>query len=182
MPLFSLDIQKQRGTEFWTNRYILQLADVVSGSTSAAALVEAERAITLSSVTFTSYRVSDQTPNTDVFSITPIGLVGLRTSGVGTEMPLFNVARVDFQVSMGRPSRKYIRGSLIEGDSESYGALIPAYLQLVNDNYVAGCLAVAAYVDVDGQSLISGACNANVGMRQLRRGSRRRTEPIIPVS
>lgn len=179
--LVSLDIQKTFRGLFFTNRYILNVTDLLAAETPADAIVVAERAITIPDVDFTSYRVSDNIAGTDLFWVKPINASGERVI-LTQALPLFDVLRVDFGVALGRPSRKYLRGVLAEGDQENYGELLTASLAEFQTNYVNPVLAVTEYVDVDGQPFISGAPFSRVGMRQLRRGSRRRTEPVIPVA
>lgn len=179
---YSLDIQKQMGGEYFTNRYMLDIASAAGGYDAAAAIYAAERAIMLEAVAFISYRISSVVVGDDDYIIVPLGTNGQRTVGAAAALPLFNVVRVDFAVTTGRPSRKYLRGILVEGDQSDFGVINSTLLGFVDTNYTAYLVALSEYVDVDGQAIISGRAISNVGMRQLRRGSRRRTEPIIPVS
>lgn len=181
MPLFSLDVQKTFRGLFFTNRYILNLSSVSAGGTAADAIIAAERAITIPDVDFTSYRISDMVPGTDTFVVVPINESGERVV-LTQALPLFDVLRVDFGTGIGRPSRKYLRGVLAEGDQENYGELLAASLAEFQTNYANAVLAVPEYVDVDGQEFVSAAPFSRVAMRQLRRGSRKRTEPVIPLS
>jgi len=181
MALFSLDVQKTFRGLFWTNRYILELTGISDGDTAAAAIIEAERAITIPDVDFTSYRISDMVVGTDIFRVVPVNESGERVI-LTQALPLFDVLRVDFGTDVGRPSRKYLRGVLAEGDQENYGELIVGSLAEFQTNYADAVLAVTEYVDVDGQAFVSAAPFSRVAMRQLRRGSRKRTEPVIPLS
>lgn len=181
MALFSLDVQKAVGGVYFTNRYILEGAAVTSFDTAAMAIVQAEQAIMLAQVSFISYRVSDAIVGNDQYIVVPLSLQGLRVGGAEA-LPLFCCARVDFQVAIGRPSRKYLRGVLVEGDQSAYGLLNATVVSFINENYTAYVVAQSEFVDVDGQNIVSGGCIANVAMRQLRRGSKRRLTPIIPVS
>lgn len=179
MALYSLDIEKELAGEFWTNRYILDVASALAGASPAAEIIEAERQYTLDRVNFTRYRISSVATGDDDYIIVPIDLEGGRTAGVGSELPLFCTLRVDFTVTSGRPSRKYYRGILIEADQTSFGELDDAFLGFFNAAVVDTIAAVEEYVDVDGQAILSGAAYPKVAMRQLRRGSRRRTTPIL---
>ena len=176
---YSLDIEKQSGTEFWTNRYILSNPSIESAILTANAILLIEQAVHSENVLFTKYRVSDLDPDTDAFVIVPIGEVGDRPT-VGDVLPLFNVARVDFPAGIGRPSRKYLRLPIFEGD-QANGTLTPTMVAFVNTNYGTPLGDIDEFVDVDGEPLGSGICQPQVGMRQLRRGSRRRTTPVIPT-
>lgn len=179
--LLSLDIQKEYSGEFWTNRYILDVTSFAAAESPAEQIVAAERAIHLDVVNFVSYRVSDTIPGNDQYFVVPLTGGGARTTATQA-LPLFDVARVDFFVTLGRPSRKYLRGVLVEGDQENFGQLLASTVLFINENYTDPVAALVEYVDVDGQSISGGNCYPRVGMRQLRRGSRRRTEPVIPVS
>jgi hypothetical protein len=181
MPLYSLDVQKSLRGEYWTNRYILNAASILGSTTDAVAIVEAERAITINDVQFVSYRVSDGVPGTDEYIVVPIGTFGLREVSTAA-LPLFDVLRVDFGVGLGRPSRKYLRGVLAEQDQANYGELDLAAVAYFTTNYATVVAGVPGYVDVDGQDITSGRVFGQVGMRQLRRGSKRRLQPVIPVS
>jgi hypothetical protein len=180
MPLFTLDVQKELRGEYWTNRYVLDGVSLLALTAPANAIVAAERAITLGDVRIVSYRISDRIAGGDVYIVQPVGVLGQRT--VATQaLPLFDVARVDFSVGQGRPSRKYLRGVLAEGDQTNYGELELTTVQFIDDNYANIVSDVPEYVDVDGQQIAYGRCYPYVGMRQLRRGSKRRSQPIIPV-
>lgn len=178
MALWSLDIEKYLGGEYWTNRYIINQTDITAAQASGLGITNFERSITSDLVTFTKYRVSDLDPATDVYVIVPLGNLGQR--GAATPLlPLFNVVRVDFGTGFGRPSRKYLRGVLVEGDI-SFNTISTDLITLINTNYADPLVAAPSYVDVDGEPIINRAVHPDVAMRQLRRGTRRRTEPIIP--
>jgi hypothetical protein len=179
--LVSLDIQKSWGGEYWTNRYILDVVDIPSGVTVADSIVGWEKDITLNIIEFVSYRLSDMIPGTDSYLVVPLTGFGER-SVASQGLPLFNVLRVDFGVGLGRPSRKYLRGVLVESDQSALGQLETASITEFAAAYVAPLVAITQYVDVDGQPIISGAVHPKVGMRQLRRGSKRKLEPVIPTT
>jgi hypothetical protein len=176
MAIYSVDIEKLYQNEYWTNRYLVQVADLAGGQVAGSAIANMERNFHQNTVTFTRYRVSDNTPNTDVYTTVPLNLPGLRGS-VGEYMPLFNVVRVDFGVAGGgRPSRKYYRLPLGEGD-QAGGILADGTVTAV-DNALQPILAQPV-CDPQGQIWVSIAVARQVGMRQLRRGSKRRLRPII---
>ncbi len=180
MPLFSLDIEKRLEGEYWTNRYILDRAELGAAANSGTDIYNAESAITADIVEFTKFRVSDLVPNTDVYQIIQLNSFGDRPSQ-GEYLPLFNVVRVDFNVSGGgRPSRKYLRLPIFETDQRN-GVLEPAFYTFVQLNYAQVIAGYTSYVDIDGQEINGGRVSPQVGMRQLRRGSKRRLQPIITV-
>lgn len=176
MPLFKLDVEKLFSTEYWTNRYFLHAADLADAASMAPTIVNGERNFHLTSVTFTKWRVSDPFDEGTSFITTPINLAGLRT-GSGDVLALFNTVRVDFPAGFGRPSRKYYRGVLTEADI--VGATLAAGVKtLVTTN--TGASFVLHLVDPQDTNLSPGVVSNFVQMRQLRRGRRKRTTPVIP--
>jgi hypothetical protein len=90
---------------------------------------------------------------------------------------------MDMPAPTGRPSRKYWRLPLEEAavlNGQVEPTFVTAWQGHVNDYFASP--ASAGVIDVDGQLLVSGTIMAPVGMRQLRRGSRRRVTPVIPVA
>lgn len=177
MAIWQIDIQKSFGTEFWTNVYHGEVADQDEAVAFANALVDLEKHIHCVGVIFVNYRVR---PYPGPAEGTTYALTGEGLVTAGAWVPLFNVLRVDFPAPTGRPSRKYYRLPLVEGDIEN-DALSTAKvgaLQTVFDNFFLGSPSAPA-CDVDGQHLNRGVVFRQIGMRQLRRGSRRRTTPII---
>jgi hypothetical protein len=178
MARWQVDIEKELFGEYWTNRYIVEGATMGAADLIGADITAIERTIHGSEITFTKRRTSDGVPGTDTYMVVPLNVNGTRTNATGEALPLFNVFRVDFQATAGRPSRKYIRGPVFEGD-QAGGDLLAGTMTFINTNYAAPLAALTGYVDVDGQELLSGAVQRKVGMRQLRRGSKRRLLPIL---
>jgi hypothetical protein len=177
MALFKLDIEKRWLGEFWTNRYILQGESITELIPSAEEIVAAEKAIHLSVVTFTKYRISDSDPSTSTFVIVPINDVGDRNAG-SAGLPAFNCVRVDFPAGFGRPSRKYLRLPLQSAEVSNNDIAI-GLISLVNTQYGAVLGDLVTFVDVDGETLGTGVAQQQVAMRQLRRGSKRRQTSVI---
>lgn len=178
MPLFSVDVQKFGAGEYWTNRYIIDVADLDAGIAVGEDIADLERVPLLASFVIEKYRVSSVVEGDDVYAIVPYEQAGLAFSD-GFPLPLFNVVRVDFAVGFGRPSRKYLRGCLSEGSIAGMN-IETAVRGNIQTNYATPLAALPAYVDVDGQPITSATVFSAIHMRQLRRGSRRRTTPIIP--
>jgi hypothetical protein len=179
-PFWQVDVQKRLGTEYWTNVYHCARSNQESAKLFAEGVIALERILHQNIVAFISYRVAPF-PGPSEGTIVPIGLFG--TGGTNTYLPLFNVLRVDFPAPTGRPSRKFYRLPLAENaqiDGNIEPTLVAAY-QVHVDNYFASPDS-AGMIDVDGQLLVSGRVMPPVGMRQLRRGSRRRITPVIPVA
>lgn len=178
MPLFSIDIEKVYG-ETWTNRYICEADDLASATSLSSVYLGAEAAIHSNIVTISRARISSMAEGDDAYQIVQVNTQGSRNT-TGETLPLWNVVRVDFTaIGGGRPSRKYLRLPIYEGDQAS-GALGNTIMSLVETSYVTPLIAPSAmYRDVDGQSFASGQVFPRVAMRQLRRGSRRRTTPVL---
>jgi hypothetical protein len=173
-----MDSEKLRSGEYWSNRYIIDATDLAAAVAIADGIYDIERTVHQPGVTFTKYRVSDMVAGTDNFVVIPKGEPGL-LSLTGEPLPLFNVVRVDFGTGSGRPSRKYLRLPLSEG-VQANGVLDSVFVTTIRDNYASPLMNHVGFVDVDGEQIISNSVHPEVGMRQLRRGSRRRTTSILP--
>jgi hypothetical protein len=180
MALYQVDIEKfLQGPGFqnnyWTNVYYCEAASVADATTFMNAVVACERPIHMTTVTFTKGRVRLAAPG-NPGSVIPLALLGTRTAG--DALPLYCTFRVDLGTSIGRPSRKYLRGPVGETDN-SNGSLIAGTTTLITNSYITPLLAIAALRDVDGEPFINGTAIAPVQMRQLRRGKRRLATPVI---
>ncbi len=179
VPALQLDIEKVYQNEYWTNRYLLDgaLGDAAV-TTARETIIAAERAVTYSGVLFTRTRLGTLLPGDDQYSIGQLNLPGLRSQGAAKLFPLFNVIRVDFSTGFGRPSRKYLRGCLLgaEVDGPSVAA---GTITLVTNNFVTPLVNEQVYVDPQGDNITAGSVSALVGMRQLRRGAKRRSTPVL---
>lgn len=177
MALWQVDVEKVLGGEYWTNRYIVADTGPADPVTLAGFLIAGERSFHQSSVLFTKARVATYPESDGEYTIIPINLSGLLTTP-NQRMPLFNVFRVDLRLATGRPSRKYYRCPVMEDDQidgNVLSAKIASLNGLVND-MILDC--AGSLVDPQGQVITSASCAAVVGMRQLRRGSKR--TPILP--
>jgi hypothetical protein len=176
-----VDIEKNFEGEYWTNRYIVAGATLADASGVAGQIVGIERAVHLTPVLFTRARISDGIPESDVYQIDQVNLFGLSALSGGQLLPLFNVTRVDFStIGGGRPSRKYLRGCLLAGHLVN-GQPAPAYVTQIQTGYANPMLALTAFHDVDGQSFGFSSVYPKVGMRQLRRGSKRKAPTADPA-
>jgi hypothetical protein len=178
VALFSLDIEKMFGDEYWTNRYMINAANLAGAAAVAPSIVTIERNVHHFGVLFTRWRVSDTDPATDQYSIGQVNAQGV-VAASGEYLPLFNVCRVDFSTGEGRPSRKFLRLPVVEAD-QAGGAFNSTFLAFMVANYANPMLAIANYHDVDDQPFVSATVHPSVQMRQLRRGSRRRLQPVLP--
>ena len=184
MPLFQLDIEKQLGNEFWTNVYYLNApTGLPEAVTNAQSVITVERNIHKTIVTFTRARVRTAVEGDELYTIIPLGLAGLATLS-GDYIPLFNTVNAILAPGAGRPSRKYYRTPVGEGEQVN-GVLASTVVTAINTQLarlLPGGDLEAGLNDVDGQQIISSAVVSAVGMHQLRRGSRRRATPVLPAS
>ena len=177
MPLWKLIIEKQFGTEYWVNDYYLDSADMAQADSDAQPIIDAEIAIHQVGVQFTKYRISTVVPDDDVFSNFALNVSGTR-GAAGDMLPLFNVLRVDITAASGRGGRKYLRGVLCEEDT-TFNVINPGSITSFDTLYCNVLDGLSYLVKSNGVALVDATVYPNVGMRQLRRGSRRRTTPII---
>jgi hypothetical protein len=177
MPVFRLQIEKfhSNANEYWVNRYFLNAASLADATLASNGIVDAEKALYMPEITITKSHVDDNAPNTSVFETVIRNLPGTRANVAADRMPLFVVVRVDFTVAGGgRPSRKYLRGILNEGEV-SFTTLAAGVVTLV-DQYAANVAASGA-CDPQGQDIIAGVTWKAPAMRQLRRGSKKKLTP-----
>lgn len=177
--LWKVDIEKKYQTEYWTNVYYVFADDLAAAHLVAFEIKEIERAILLPGIITTKYRTSDVIPGTDIYVSTSPNEAGLRADPGGGLLPLFNVVRFDLSAEAGRPSRKYMRGVLTENDIV-FNDINNATLAEMDANYSDPLEAVAELRDVDSQAIVDVQAYPFVGMRQLRRGSKRRAVPVLP--
>lgn len=173
MPVFSLDIEKRLGTEFWTNRYILEATDIAQAVALGLNITGAEQTFHGTPVTFTRYRVSNLGEGNEQYTIVPLNLQGVRA--VSQLLPLFNTLRMDFPAPTGRPSRKFYRGVLDETDIN--GSAVGTDFSSAANAISAQLKASSEFpgiIDPQGAILGDAVVYPFVQMRQLRRSRRRR--------
>lgn len=174
MPaLTTVTIEKVYNGEYWVNVYYLSVA-IADASVPANAIVAAERAVTSNQVVFSKMSLRTTAVGDEVYATAPLNLNGLAPQAVN--VPLFNVARIDFQAQVGRPSRKYLRCVFSTGHLSALNLSAERVGEL-NSLYAVPVAAITAYCDIDGDELIAGACSPIIGNRQLRRGSKKKVTP-----
>jgi hypothetical protein len=178
MSVWQVDIEKFYQGEYWTNVYYVEADTLLDAAAIGDAIVPIEESITNPVITFTKYRTSDLTPGTDIYITTVINEPGESTQAMGTLLPLFNVVRVDLSSGVGRPGRKYLRGCMGEADMD-YNTIVPASVTYFTDHYAVPLGALAGVVMKDGSDILTADVWPQIGMRQLRRGSKRKAVPII---
>ena len=178
MPLFKIDIEKQLSSEFWSNRYFVRTDTLANAIPQGQDIVDAERLIHSQLVTFTKLRVSTADPEDENYTIVPLAVNGGRSEI--DLLPLFNTLRYDFTAASGRPSRKYYRGVLSQGD---FTGDVVTYNPTDFEAAMEALFAVGptgnGIVDPQEQLLTNAVRWIYVQMRQLRRGKTKRTTPIF---
>lgn len=179
LPISQIDIQKQQGAEYWSNRYLCEFAvGSAEAEAAATALINAEKAMLFNNVLINKVRIATLTPNDNVFQAWNPNTFGSRNAVGLSLLPLFCVVRIDFGAGLGRPSRKYIRGALSESDVQGAN-LESGFLSGVATPYGNAVSGLAGIVDPQGDDLNGFSVYPQIAMRQLRRGSRRRSEPVL---
>lgn len=165
----------------WSNTYLYEADDLATAQAAGQAIGGVEVGFHLDNVTISRVLTSDTDPDTDVFAVDVLNLIGTRGTGSGGQwLPLFNVFRIDINVvGGGRPSRKYYRGPVLESDNVG-GFVDPTVRGAIEASFAALITAANAeggeLVDPDGQAYVNGVTFSKVGMRQLHR-KRRKTTP-----
>jgi hypothetical protein len=178
MAIYVVDTEKELNGEFWTNRYLIEAASLEDANTTGSQIISREIEFHYNPVLFTRYRVRDNNPGTDLFQTVPINQQGAKGLNNSQVLPLFNTLRIDFPAGVGRPSRKYYRGCLTELDINGANLDfngVGLTIENALDQFVLYPL-----VDPQGSDLQRGVLWPRVQMRQLRRGSKRRTTPVLP--
>lgn len=128
----------------------------------------------------TKARIDDNVKDTDNYDTVSYNREGEATHSTVELVPLFVVGRVDFDVSGGgSPSRKYLRAVLSEGDISfvSLGATAISRLNAFGDAIVA----IGTICDPQGQLFVDAVVWPAPQMRQLRRGSKKKSTPSSPT-
>lgn len=179
MALFKVDIEKTYGPEFWTNVYYVDAADLATAVTHMGDLLGAEQRVHSAEVTVEKGRVTPVPNPGNAFVTTEFHESGAYTNSAPL-MPLFNTVRVDMNVDAGRPSRKFLRGILHTDAIDADGSITGTYQGMIEDQYITTLEGFSWLVDESGNPIVGFTLLGKPSDRQLRRGSKRRTTPILP--
>jgi hypothetical protein len=159
----------------WSNTYFAEAGDAVGALGIGARIwLEGER-LFHKDLAFL-YEVYVNETGDAPFSPGSIGTVdvgvrrGLSIAGPSTTdvlLPPFNVVRVDFSVVSSRPSLKFYRLPLMEGDITA-GQLVQARINEIQAG-LAGLAGITSLVDVDGQDWTGSASIKSITSRRLGR-------------
>lgn len=172
---YQAEIEKYYQGEYWVNRYFINAASLTDAGLIAEQVYNAERTITNAPITFTKLSVRTTTKDDYVYQTVPLNTPG-QNSGTSPLMPLFVVCRIDLTVNNSRPSRKYLRGVLRE-DLVTGMKIDDAMVSYVNTSYTNVLAGISGLVDPQNADIYGGSCSPITGMRQLRRGSKKKVTP-----
>lgn len=181
MPQYQLTIQKSAGGVYWTNRYFAQADDFNEAQQAGIEVAAAEQAIHLNYVTMVSLRTSlVGVEDPSQYLIYPLEGNGQRAAD--TPLPLTICVRAINLKGPGAPDVKYLRGCVNAADILNPSTFKPASVNAYEVTYSGPLFAVEGLVSEDGRSYTSCAVSPKIAQHQLSRGTRKRTEPVIPVS
>jgi len=176
MAVFQVDIQTRAGAIYVSNVYHVVATDLSDAREQGLVIVNIQRATLPTFWSITAIRVATPAEADNQFVSEPLAVPGTRS--VGQVMPPFVRFRVDFRQGFRRPGRKFLIGVAEDdsnGDTFNQGAI-----DFIRTNYINPILDAEGLTlcGPDGSLFIGGDLNTNVGMRQLRRASKRKT-PVI---
>jgi len=149
----------------WTNVYHVDASSPEDALDHGEAILEIERLVHWDTVEF--FRVSAKQPGSEA----PAGqaretsLLGTRDATGESRLPLFCTIRVTLDDLVNRPDQKYLRCPVMESDCTN-GALVNGTIDLINDSYIAGLLALPYLRSSSNGSYIGGTCQPYIQMRQ----------------
>lgn len=170
MPVFQADVQINYYEEYITNVYHVNVADIDAAMAAALDIIDIQRTLIVATVNFNAVRVSTPTPGDGVYLSLPINVPGTRPAG-SPDMPPFNRFRVDMSVGPTRPLRKFLM--VPQQDDCTGGGLTPTAQTYVTTNYITPLVALGVVCSPSGLIVSSAAVSQRVGMRQLKRASKR---------
>lgn len=187
MPRYIVSVRKGtfvgENVEAWTNRYHVDAADLESALDLGVSIANIEQAVYKDYVF-----MSRVTAIEDQADPPPGGSRLLTGSGDVTgdatlRLPTFNTVRITFSDGNGRPSQKYLRLPLEEGDIQN-GTITTALNNALTTNYVGPLLSLSGLVSNSGDPFTEGDVIPAIQMRQTswkrrsREGFRRGWVPV----
>lgn len=176
MAVFQVDVQTRAGAIYISNMYHVVAASLEAAREQALSIIDIQRATLPTFWSITAFRVATPAEYDNQFVSEPVSIPGTRT--IGQAMPPFVRFRVDFRQGFRRPCRKFLIG-VAESDSDG-DTFTQAAIDFIRDSYINPILDVPDLVlcGPDGSLILGGDLSKNVGMRQLRRASKRK-KPVI---
>lgn len=178
MPLFQVITEKTyNGLEYWVNDYYVSTTDLLAAADIGEAIAGLEVELYFQPVTLTKIRASTIPVDVGQFVTRTVNLVPSTPPNAGL-LPLFDVLRVDMTAATGRPGRKFYRAVITASDLQNGGQLKPASMAnwqpILDSILTTGGLRKPSGAVIDSMDIYPA-----VGMRQLRRGSRKKLTPVI---
>jgi len=178
LPSHRVSIYKQMGSEEWSNDWLLNVTSMDDANDVGDALLEFERHMHSTIITFTYMRISTTAVGDRTFRHIPINQQGLINMEGAETLPLFNTLRVDLSTLDSDPARKYFRCPLSEGMQDG-GNLLSTTITNFNGNitsYLANTIALDNIVTTKGNTVSGATVYPYVQMRQLER---RRKKKVV---
>jgi hypothetical protein len=170
-----VDIQKNYYGDYITNVYHVDTTNMSDAIDAAEEIAVLESKLFVSTVNVDAIRVSTPAPGDNIYNSGIVNIPGTRSAG-SPDLPPFARFRVDMSVGFTRPLRKFLLGA--QQDDASGGGFTSAAGVFVATNYITPLIALGVVCSPSGSLVVSGALNARVGMRQLKRASKRTTPTI----
>lgn len=180
MVLYQIDIQKAVSAFYWTNRYFVDATSFPDAIVEGEKLAQIEKNVHVTYVDFVSVRASKPgKEKPSQFLTATLGFQGVR--GADGIVPLTTCVRPELYRGFSRPDVRYLRGVVREGDQANIRSFSDLFITYITDNYVNPVIALPSSRSHAGLVYVSGRCNPNVANHQMRRGSKKKTTPVIPV-
>jgi hypothetical protein len=177
MTVFQIDLQYVYQTEYWTNKFYVNVGNYGEAESASQDIVDILKGAVQNSVTIEKARIRDLPFVANAYVEVIYNTVG--TGGSTEPAPLFNVVRWDWSKGLGRAIHQYFRGGVTPSNIGANQQFTSA-AQTFNQSIVAALLDMTAPLcDHTGATYQSGQANPRVGMHQLRRGSKRVHTPVI---
>lgn len=178
MPVYQVDVQMNAGGIYVTNVWHVLAGSISEANEMGNNIAVVSAALIPPTMSVNHYRVSTPAEGDGVYYSNPVNIPGQRTTG-GEPLPLFNRFRIDFGVGPRRPLRKFML--LVTETDVTAGQLNSAAITFVETNFITPLLESGDEIALcapDGTHVIGASTAQQVGMRQLRRASKRKT-PVI---
>lgn len=179
MPLYRIQTFKRIGVgKEWSNTYWVRAVDLDEASGFGSIAINAEGSVHRANVNFVRYRISTAQENDGVYTTVVVNFAG-GLAVASSQLPLWNVCRVDFTVFGGRPSYKFLRLPIEELDVQN--GIFTSFFQNQIQTFYADVIgasggtlpATSGFVDESNNDFQSVTVHPNMVMRQTYRKKRR---------
>lgn len=174
--LWRIQIEKELGTEQWSNDYLTSDLILDDAQDLASGLLAWEKAIHTVDVNFVFVLISSTTVGDRVFRHITVNEPGTLASS--DYIPLFNTMRIDLGTSDSDPARKYYRCPIKESDI-SNGRFTSGHIGTINGfitTYLETPGLLGHIVTSKGNTVVEATVQPAVQMRQLHR---RRLKKVV---